>query len=489
MQGKEILKLVDVLSNERGIPKDDVFEALEVALATAARRDFGKNKLVAKINRKTGEYQIFRVWEVVDDNEEEFDDAIHLYDDQAEEKFGIAYKVGDTVEEFLTSEPLGRQAAQVFKQNIRENLKKAQKQENQKNYLDRVGELFFVTVKKFSKGDVIVAITDEVEGVIPKENTVPGERFKIGEKVNAILLDVVDNYKGQQLVLDRASPEYVKGLMKKEITEVYNENIVIRSVARKAGVKTIAMVESVAPYVDALRECIGPKGMRIKFVSENMNGEAVSLVEGEKDMVQTYLNILKPVEPVSMYIDEETKTVDFALEEDDIERVSGKTGLNKSLLEDLIGMKINLLTEEEFEAKQDNNLSAVVEMFEKEMNVDQELAEILVELGFEDVSSVAFAPKHVFFEVEGIDDELVTAIQSAAREAVKKLENEEDEKSGLKELKSVDSLTLQKLKAAGVKTRDDLAELSVLELLDVLDVSESKASEMIMEARESWFAE
>ena len=219
-----------------------------------------------------------------------------------------------------------------------------------------------------------------------------------------------------------------------------------------------------------------------------MNGEAVSLVEGEKDMVQTYLNILKPVEPVSMYIDEETKTVDFALEEDDIERVSGKTGLNKSLLEDLIGMKINLLTEEEFEAKQDNNLSAVVEMFEKEMNVDQELAEILVELGFEDVSSVAFAPRHVFFEVEGMDDELVTAIQSAAREAVEKLENEEDEKSGLKELKSVDSLTLQKLKAAGVKTRDDLAELSVLELLDVLDVSESKASEMIMEARESWFA-
>lgn len=216
MQGKEILKLVEVLSNERGIPKDDVFEALEVALATAARRDFGKNKLVAKIDRKTGEYQIFRVWEVVDDNEEDFDDAIHLYDDQAEEKFGIAYRVGDTIEEFLTSEPLGRQAAQVFKQNIRENLKKAQKHENQKNYLDRIGELFFVTVKKFSKGDVIVAISEEVEGVIPRENTIPGERFRLGEKINAVLLNVVDNYKGQQLVLDRASPDYVKGLMKKK---------------------------------------------------------------------------------------------------------------------------------------------------------------------------------------------------------------------------------------------------------------------------------
>lgn len=487
MQGKEILKLVEVLSNERGIPKDDVFEALEVALATAARRDFGKNKLVAKIDRKTGEYQIFRVWEVVDDNEEDFDDAINLYDDQAEEKFGIAYRVGDTIEEFLTSEPLGRQAAQVFKQNIRENLKKAQKHENQKNYLDRIGELFFVTVKKFSKGDVIVAISEEVEGVIPRENTIPGERFRLGEKINAVLLNVVDNYKGQQLVLDRASPDYVKGLMKKEITEVYNENIVIRSIARRAGFKTIAMVESVAPYVDALRECIGSKGMRIKFISENMNGEGVSLVEGDKDDVQTYLNILKPVEPISMYIDEESKSIDFALEENDIERVKGKTGLNKALLEELVGMEINLLTEEEFETKQNSNLSAVVSMFERELNVDEELAEILVELGFEDVSSVAFAPKRVFFEVDGIDEELVNAIQETARASVEKLEAEEDEKSGLKDLKSIDEVTLRKLKNAGIRDRDALGELSTLELLDLLQVDEKKASEMIMEAREIWF--
>ena len=486
MQGKEILKLVDVLSNERDIPKDHVFEALEVALATAARRDFGRNKLIAKINRKTGDYQLSRLWEVVDDNEENFDSELHLYDDQAEERFGIAYRVGDVVDEYLSSEPLGRQAAQVFKQNIKENLKKAQKNENQKNYLNRVGELFFVTVKKFSKGDIIVSITEEVEGVIPKENTIPGERFRVGEKVNAVLLEVVDNYKGQQLVLDRASSEYVKGLMKKEINEVYNENIIIRSVARRAGLKTIVMVESVAPYVDALRECIGSKGMRIKFVSENMNGEPVSLVEGDKDNVQMYLNTLKPIVPLSIYIDEENKSIDYALEENEIERVRGKNGLNKSLLETLVGMKINLLTEEEFESSQNDSFTKLVSLFEKELNVDEDLASDLVNLGLEDLDSVAFAPKHVFLGLDGIDDEIIQAIQDAAKVAIERLESEEINKGGLKDLKSMNDEILNKLTNVGIRDRDSLGDLSKLELLDLLKVDDEKASELIMEAREYW---
>lgn len=486
MQGKEILIMADIISNEKNISKNQVFEALEHALATAIRKELGKHKFKAKIDPKTGNISISKIWEVVSDNEEHFDPLIHLYDDQAEEKFNQNYKVGDVIEEPIEYE-LGRQSAQIFKQSIKDNLFKAQKAENQKNYEKRVGEVFLTVVKKFSKGDVIVSINDEIEGIIPFENVIPGERFKIGQKINVVLYKIVENYKGQQLIFDRASKEYVEGMMMKEIPEVGNENIVIRSIARKAGAKTLVLVESVAPYVDALRECIGNKGIRIKFVSENMNGESIELFEAKKDNIETYLNVLKPAEPISIYINDEESYIDVALSEEDIQRINGKTGLRFELIKDLIGMDLYLMTEDEFNKKQNQNVESIIDNFIELLNIDEDFAVALVEEGFEDLTSIAYAPEHILLQIEGIDNEVVKLLQSQAKQALSQEIDEKYEKSGLNKFENFNKNVYEDLLKSGVETKEDLAELSVYELLDIVKMEEEEAAKLIMEARKDWF--
>ena len=487
MKNKEIIKMAEILSNEKDLTKEQVFVSLENALSVAAKKEFGRFNIKTKIDRVTGEYEMWRIWDVVDDNYEDFDSNVNLYDDQAEEKTGKQLAIGETVEEFLTDEPLGRKSAQIFKQSLRENLKRVQGHKNQVEYEKHCGEIFNVTVKGFAKGDVLVSIGDEVEGIMPKSNLSSKDFFKIDQRVPAVLLEVVDNYKGHQLVFDRASEEYVKGLFKKEIPEVANENIEIRAIAREKGFRTLVLVKSLAPYVDAMRECIGHKGTRIKYISENMGGETINLIEEKDTDVQTYLEILSPIEPISIYINDEQRKIEVALKEEDIAKLNGYSGVGIKLIEKLTKMEWSLFTESEFDKKQNKNVNGIVDMFKEKLNIDEEFAVALFEEGFEDIDSIAYAPRHVMLDIDGMDNELAEELQGTARKSIIEEENQVFEKSELSKMKELSRQDVRALYNSGIKNKELLAELCLDELLEIIQMPKEKASELIMDARKDWF--
>lgn len=483
MNGKDLLTMVEVISNEKKLNKEVVFKALERALSVAARKDFGKLDLSAAIDRKTGDYIINKNITVVDDNEENFDPLIHLYEDQAEDKYGRPFEIGEKITEFLSSEALSRVAAQVFKQSIKENIRRAQKEEWQQEYYDKKGHIITASVKKFVSGDVVVSLNEEVEGILPQKELIGYERFSIGQRIMVVLKEVVDNYKGQQLIFSRANEDFILALMKKEIPDVGDENIEIVNIAREASHKTKVVVKSLVPHLDPVRECLGHKGNRIKIISSEANNEIIEIVEYQEDLVDFVISLMKPVDILSFYSDEKTGKIFVSVEEDSLFRARGKESINERLISSILKKDFSIVTEEELHNIENKSISNIVNMFMEEINVDEELAEILAMEGFDSIESIYYVPTEEMLDIEGFDESLVMVLKEAAKVS---LEEEEQQSKKVFLKLGFSEEEVEALVDNDIKTVEDLAELSILDLLDYIEMEEDKAANIILEARKVW---
>lgn len=479
--GKELLSLVSVIANEKQIEKELVFESLENSLATALKKDYGKVSLKVVINRDNGKLVVFQHQEVVADMDWEDESQIKLSEAK---KIDSNKKIGDVIVNQLPEKNMSRVTAQVFKQVIKQNLRTAERKTSEENYSKEVGNLFMVTIKKFLKNDILVTLPDETEGIIPASEQ-NGEKFRIGSKTLAVL-ERIETYKGHQLVFSKNSDNYLRGVLSKEIPAIGEENIEVMAIARNKGKRAKVVVRSLIAHVDEMRECIGSKGIRAKQVSELMNGEQVDFVSYSKDFGTYVSNLLNPLVVESILIDESKNRISIIVSEESYSKYNNLLKNNYSLivkiLKDELKSDILIVTAEEFAAERDEEDSKMIAIFEDELNVDTDLAMVLIEEGFQDLEAIAYSPIQELLNIEGFDEELAETLQKSALESLSKLE-----KNDLMDLKNVNSLILKSLQDNGIKDRESLAELAVDELLELVQMSEDDAKKLIMEAREIWF--
>lgn len=484
MIGKDILNTADLLASEHGLNKDVVFSAFENALAIAAKKDFEKEHfdLSCVIDRKTGSYDLFRKWTVVDDNEKNFDSNKHLYDDQAEDKYEKDFEIGDVITEFLVKDKvLSRISAQVFKNAIKEQVRMAIKLNAQENYTDRIGEMFKVTVSKFSKGDVFVSISDTVEGIIKRESLQKNDRFQIGQTIDASLHSIVDNYKGQQLMFDRFQDSFVKGVISTEIPDIDDGDIEIVSFSRLRGRKTMIAVKSLVPNVDAVSTCIGARGARVKAIREKIGGEAVEFVRWNIDD-STFISDVLGGKSSMLIIDEVDKQIDAGLESDKFDLIKNiKT--EQELVSNLLGYNVSFYKEDDLKEKQKTVGGYYTSLFEEKLNIDEDLAFVLVDEGFDSFETIAFLSMSEYLEIEGFYEDFVIELQNRAKEFI----SVDLEITELRNFKTLHSGLVQELNEKGIKDIEDLAYLSVDDLKDLVNLRTKEARSIIVEAKEIFF--
>lgn len=482
MNGKDILNTVESLTNESGLEKDSVFKALELSLAVAAKKDYktndsGKIDLVVKIDHKTGSYSLNRRWTVVDDNEVNFDAARHLYEDQAEEKYNKPFSIGDEVVEFISQDTkLSRISAQVFKQSIKENMRNVVKDNAQKKFKDSVGEFFKVKVSKFSKGDVFVSLNESVEGIIKKEDLQRNDRFEIGKPIDVVLSDVVDNYKGHQLLFSRTSDAFVRRMFEKEIPDILDENLEIKAFSRVKYKKTIVAVKGLIPHIDAVASCIGPKANRIKNIRNLVGGEAIEIVEWNSDKTQFLLNILGN-KAQSILHDEYKNEFDIGLKDEALFSIKD-INVEKKLIEDLISSKVNFYSSHDLDVKQENVYQYYIDLYKEKLDIDEDFAMILIEEGFDTFESLAYSPVNDFLEIEGFDEDLANEIKNRAKKVL-----EVNETNHISEMKYVYKDIADIFKNNGINSVEELSKFDFDELKKITSLRSDQVYHILEEAK------
>lgn len=487
MNGKDILNTVESITNESGLDKNDVFNALALSLAVAAKKDFpsehGKLDFSVEIDQKTGSYTLFRQWTVVDDNELNFDSDRHLYEDQAEEKYNSPFPVGHVITEKISEDQkLSRIAAQVFKQSIKENIRSVIKNNAQQKYKDKVGEVFKVKVSRFSKGDVIVSLNDSVDGIIKRESLQYKERLEMGKVVDVVLEEIVDNYKGQQLIFDRTSDSFVKGIIEREIPEIQDESVEIKGFVRNKGRKTIVAVKSIIPYVDAVAVCIGARASRIKNIREIVGGEIIEVVLWDADETTLLLNLLK--ERVSnILFHEKTKEFEIGLKTEAYDKIKNIKNEEK-FLSDLTGTNVHLYTESGFVDKQNKVEDYFIGLFSSKLNIDSDFAGLLYDEGFDDFEIIAYTSIQDYLSIDGLDEDIASEIKSRAVAVL-----ESDKNNELLSLNYIYDDIEDKLKHNCIDSVELLAKASVEEVKASTNLRTEQSEKIINEAKQNLFKE
>lgn len=490
---KEVLLVVESVSNEKGVPPGVIFEALELALATATKKRYEDEVDVrVSINRHTGDYETFRRWAVVAD--EDFDDpAIQLALDQAQER-DSALNIGDQYEEKIESVEFGRIAAQIAKQVIVQKVREAERAQVVDAYRDRLGEIISGTVKKVTRDSVIVDLGNNAEAVLPREEMIPRETFRTGTRIRALLKDIRTENRGPQLVLSRACPEMIIELFRIEVPEIAEELIEVMGAARDPGSRAKIAVRSKDKRIDPQGSCIGMRGSRVQAVSGELGGERVDIVLWDDNLAQFVINAMAPAEVASIILDEDTQTIDLAVAEDNLAQAIGRNGQNVRLASQLTGWTLNVMTEDDIRAKQEAETGDVLRNFVDELDVDEEVAQMLVEEGFTTLEEVAYVPMEELLEIDGFDEDIVNELRARAKDRLltKAIANEEklEEAQPADDLLNMDGMERAlafKLAANGILTMEDLAEQSVDDLLDIDGIDEERAAALIMAARAPWF--
>ena len=490
---KEVLLVVESVSNEKGVPPGVIFEALELALATATKKRYEDEVDVrVSINRHTGDYETVRRWAVVAD--EDFDDpAIQLTLDQAQER-DSALNIGDQYEEKIESVEFGRIAAQIAKQVIVQKVREAERAQVVDAYRDRLGEIISGTVKKVTRDSVIVDLGNNAEAVLPREEMIPRETFRTGTRIRALLKDIRTENRGPQLVLSRACPEMIIELFRIEVPEIAEELIEVMGAARDPGSRAKIAVRSKDKRIDPQGACIGMRGSRVQAVSGELGGERVDIVLWDDNLAQFVINAMAPAEVASIILDEDTQTIDLAVAEDNLAQAIGRNGQNVRLASQLTGWTLNVMTEDDIRAKQEAETGDVLRNFVDELDVDEEVAQMLVEEGFTTLEEVAYVPMEELFEIDGFDEDIVNELRARAKDRLltKAIANEEklEEAQPADDLLNMDGMERAlafKLAANGILTMEDLAEQSVDDLLDIDGIDEERAAALIMAARAPWF--
>ncbi|MFT4172272.1 MAG: transcription termination factor NusA [Rhodocyclaceae bacterium] len=487
---REILLLVDALAREKNVAKEIVFTALEQALASATKKRIHDDADVrVSIDRETGDYESFRRWLVLPDAEVENDEAqMGLID--AREQFADI-QVGEFVEEPLEPIDFGRIGAQAAKQVILQKVRDAEREQILNDFLDRKEHLVTGSVKRVERGNAIVEV-GRLEALLPRDQQIPKENLRVGDRVRAYLLRIDRSARGPQLILSRSAPEFIAKLFELEVPEIEDGLLEIKGAARDSGLRAKIAVKANDPRIDPIGTCVGLRGSRVTAVRNELGGENVDIVLWNADPAQFVIAALAPAEVSSLVVDEEAHSMDVVVDESNLAMAIGRGGQNVKLASELTGWTINLMTETDAVAKGEEERGRLRALFCDKLDVDDEVADILIEEGFSSLEEVAYVPLAEMLEIEAFDEETVNELRQRARnvlltEAIVSEEQLESVADDLLSLEGMDKQLAAKLAGGGIKTRDDLADLAVDELMELADLSEDAAKELITKARAHWF--
>jgi N utilization substance protein A len=499
MANKEILQVVEVVSNEKEIEKEVIFSAIEDALRTATiKRHDNRMDVRVSIDRKNGNYETFRRWLVVapDDDYDygiESPDIQMLVDDA--KKIDPDVDVGGYVEEAMESIEFGRIAAQTAKQVIVQKVREAERRKVVEAYENRVGELVTGIVKRVERGSVYLDLGGNVEAFVPKEEMIPREAVRNGDRLRGYLKEVRPEARGPQLFVSRSAPELLVALFRLEVPEVGENVIEIKGAARDPGVRAKVAVKSNDARLDPVGACVGMRGSRVQAVSNELAGERVDIILWNDNEAQYVINAMSPAEIVSIVVDEDRHSMDVAVADENLSQAIGRGGQNVRLASELTGWELNVMSATQAEEKNEQEARNLLQSFIDQLNIDEDVAEILVREGFSSVEELAYVPAKEMLEIEEFDEETVEDLRNRARDALlikaiaseEKLESAEPAKD-LLEMPGMDNDLAYLLAKHKICTMDDLAEQSVDELMEVEGMDEERAASLIMKARESWFA-
>ena len=492
---KDLLLVAEAVANEKGVSRAVIFEALEAALASAAKKQYPEEDVQMRvaINRVSGDYETFRVWEVVADDvvmesphhQIRLMDAVDIKPDA---------QVGDFIEEQVENVDFGRISAQAAKQVIVQRVREAERAQVVDAYKDRIGELITGIVKRVERGNIYVDLGGNAEAFIPKDKTIPRDTLRPGDRVRGYLYDVRTEPRGPQLFVSRAAPEFMMALFKLEVPEVGQGLVEIKAAARDPGDRAKIAVIAHDTRTDPIGACIGMRGSRVQAVSNELNGERIDIVMWSENAAQFVINAMAPAEVQSIIVDEERHSMDIAVAEDKLAQAIGKGGQNVRLASKLSGWQLNVMTQDQVAAKSEAEQTASRALFMERLEVDEEIAGILVSEGFSTLEEIAYVPAAELLAVEGFDEDIVEELRARARdalltEALAAEEQLEEHKPAedLLALDGMDDAIAYALAARGVSTREDLAEMAVDEISDIEGLDDERAAALIMEARKHWF--
>lgn len=491
---KEILLVADAVSNEKGVDKGVIFEAIELALATATKKRYDEESTIeVVIDRKTGDYVTTRSWEVVsDDILAEL--GTQFTTEEAAEK-DSALKPGDVYREVVENVEFGRIAAQTAKQVIVQKVREAERAQIVEMYRDRVGELISGTVKKVTRDSIIVDLGNNAEGLLPRDQLVGREVFRMGDRVRALLLDIRTEVRGPQLYLSRSCPEMLIELFKIEVPEISEQVIELKGAARDPGSRAKIAVTTNDGRIDPVGACVGMRGSRVQAVSNELGGERIDIVLWDDNPAQFVINAMSPAEIESIVVDEDAGSMDVAVNEDNLAQAIGRSGQNVRLASELTRWSINVMSVGDWQTKQEEEAGSYIELFMAGLDVDEDVATVLAEEGFTSLEEVAYIPLEEMASIDGFDEDIAEELRSRAKDALltqalaseEKLDTEPAE--DLLTMEGMDKHLAYLLASRGVVTMDDLAEQAVDDLLDIEGMDEERAAALIMKAREPWFAE
>jgi transcription termination/antitermination protein NusA len=487
---REVLLLVDALAREKNVAKEIVFTALEMALASATKKRIHDEADVrVSIDRESGDYESFRRWLVLPDAEVENDEAQMGIIDARDQFPDI--QVGEFVEEPLEPIDFGRIGAQAAKQVILQKIRDAEREQILNDFLDRGDHLVTGSIKRIERGNAIVEV-GRLEAVLPRDQQIPKENLRVGDRVRAYLLRIDRGARGPQLVLSRSAPEFIVKLFELEVPEMEDGLLEIKAAARDPGLRAKIAVKANDPRIDPIGTCVGLRGSRVTAVRNELGGENVDIVLWSTEAAQFVINALAPAEVSSIVVDEESHTMDVVVDENNLAMAIGRGGQNVKLASELTDWSINLMTEEAAQQKSEVEQGNLRNLFCEKLDVDEDVANILIEEGFSSLEEVAYVPLAEMLEIESFDEETVNELRQRARnvlltEAIVNEEQLEGVSDDLLNLDGMDKPLAAKLAAADVKTRDDLADLAVDELVELGGIDEIRAKDLITKARAHWF--
>lgn len=493
---KDILLVVDAVSNEKGVDESIIFEALEAALASATRKRHGGDiEVRVAIDRETGEYDTFRCWEIIEDDAEmEF--PLRQITLSAAQYDDAALELGGFVEEEIESVDFGRIAAQTAKQVIVQKVREAERERVVEQYQERVGELVMGIVKRLERGGVYLDLGGNAEAYISREDMIPREAVRPGDRLRGYLREVRSEPRGPQLFVTRTAPEFLIELFKLEVPEVGQGIIVINGAARDPSARAKIAVSSLDPRLDPVGACVGMRGSRVQTVSNELAGERIDIILYDGNPAQFVINAMAPADVKGIVVDEEKSSMDIAVEHDKLSLAIGRGGQNVRLASELTGWTLNVMDEIAAEEKSEEESRETVEAFVEQLDVDEEVALILVQEGFTTVEEVAYVPREELLEIDEFEEEIVDELRSRAQDALLTKAIATETKLGgntpspeLIAMEEVGEELALEMAAKDIQSVDDLADQSVDDLMEVAGMNEELAARLIMKARESWFVE
>ena len=489
---KELLLVAEALSNEKGVSKEVVLEAIQAALESATRKLSGMELGVrVNLDSRSGEYETFQYWDVVADDALEFPERELTLADAQLRSPKVA--VGDRIEEPMPSIEFGRIAAQTARQVIMQKVREAERRLVIDQFKNKLGQLIYGTVKKVTRDNIIIDLGGKAEAFMPRNEMLPQEMFRPNDRVRAYLYEILDNVRGPQLLVSRVRKEMLIELFRIEVPEIGENIIEVKAAAREPGNRSKIAVKTNDGRIDPIGACVGMRGARVQAVSSELCGERVDIILWDDNPAQMVINAMAPADISSIVVDEDSHTMDLAVHKDQLSQAIGRNGQNVRLASQLTGWVLNVMTVKEFEGKSQEESTKVIKLFTSALEIDDEIAQLLVQNGFSSLEEIAYVPKDELLAIEEFDEEIIDELRTRANNTLLTqaltsgtgLGGEPDET-----LLSMEGMTeelAKKLAANGITTMDELAEQSVDELLDIDGMTEKKAGALIMKAREPWF--